>query len=132
MAGNTISNTRSIEKLSTFRTLLLIKIMQDNPRISWISRLNFDRTKSEGFFFCGITTTAGQIQFQIPDVYWDLASQTFAKVLNVARHPDDISSDETIRRLTNWISYQRKNSNKGIKGFSDFIASPNSPLVSSK
>ena len=109
--------------LVEYRAALLLKVAQDHLLKTWISPFQYDGTKVDGHFIIGINIPSGLITFHVPTEYWDLAVQLPLRVLEKAIRAEDLSHADRMKRLLQWISYQRKSSPNGIGTFTDYVAS---------
>lgn len=91
----------TFRELYDSRNVLFCSILKNNPSISWKSKKDFEDSDLGDWFIAGIDLPTGTVTFHMEMVLWDLLSNITE--LNNAPKWDNSNSEETLKRLLNWI-----------------------------
>lgn len=97
----------TFEELYAHRNTLFVALMRAHPRISWIAEKHSDGTSYRGWFLAGMTLPTGDITYHLPDSLWELTKSFVHDVREYAPEWDGHTSDDVLRRLLEWISFNK-------------------------
>lgn len=96
---NVSDGHHTFHELYQHRHMLTLVLMKSWFKSAWFSRFHVDGGSYDGWFLVGIDLPTGTVTYHLPELLFDAAAKTGAKLLTKAPEWDGHTSDDVIHRL---------------------------------
>jgi hypothetical protein len=96
----------TFDELYEHRSLLFISLMKAHPHLSWRANIHHDGTHYSDYFIAGMELPSGQITYHLKNEFWEMLDYSMIATSNKAPKWDGHTSDDVIKRISNWIRQQ--------------------------